>query len=137
MLSRVCLALLRKLVICSQNLSHWVCGWVDWNLALDKHGAPNWAKNFVDSPIIVIPENDEFYKQPMYYALYHISRFVPPGSKRIFSSGLENYNGIKTIAFLTPEDLVVIVILNKLVKSTLVSLIFMLSFTLTIQHTNW
>ena len=47
---------------------------MDWNLALDMGGGPNWAGNFVDSPIIVNEEADEFYKQPMYYALGHVSR---------------------------------------------------------------
>ena len=46
-----------------QNLSHWSTGWVDWNLALNMEGGPNWVKNFVDSPIIVDAENGVFYKQ--------------------------------------------------------------------------
>ena len=46
-----------------QNLSHWSTGWVDWNLALNMQGGPNWVKNFVDSPIIVDAENGMFYKQ--------------------------------------------------------------------------
>jgi len=36
---------------------------VDWNLALNMEGGPNWVKNFVDSPIIVDAENGVFYKQ--------------------------------------------------------------------------
>ena len=32
---------------------------------------PNWANNFVDAPIIVNRDTDEFYKQPMYYSLAH------------------------------------------------------------------
>ena len=39
-------------------------------------GGPNWADNLVDSPVIVNEEAGEFYKQPMYYALGHISRFA-------------------------------------------------------------
>ena len=46
-------------------------------------GGPNWANNNVDAPIIVNPEEGEFYKQPMYYALGHISKFIVPGSVRI------------------------------------------------------
>lgn len=38
-------------------------------------GGPNWVKNFVDSPIIVNAKKDEFYKQPMFYAMGHF-RFV-------------------------------------------------------------
>ena len=52
-----------------------VLGWTDWNLALDMQGGPNWAGNFVDAPIIVNEAEGEFYKQPMYYALGHISRY--------------------------------------------------------------
>jgi len=53
-----------------QDLNHWVSGWTDWNLALDEQGGPNWANNFVDSPIIVSRVTDEFYKQPMFYARF-------------------------------------------------------------------
>lgn len=46
-----------------QNLSHWSAGWVDWNLALNMRGGPNWVNNIVDSPIIVDAKNQAFYKQ--------------------------------------------------------------------------
>lgn len=36
-----------------QDLSHWVAGWVDWNIVLDESGGPNYANNTVDSPVIV------------------------------------------------------------------------------------
>ncbi|XP_070622644.1 lysosomal acid glucosylceramidase-like isoform X2 [Erythrolamprus reginae] len=55
------------------NLNHFVTGWIDWNLALDMKGGPNWVDNPVDSPIIVNPLKDEFYKQPMFYHLGHFS----------------------------------------------------------------
>lgn len=96
-----------------ENLSHWVIGWIDWNIALDENGGPNWAKNFVDSPIIVKPDKDEFYKQPMFYAISHFSKFVPRGSYRILSTGLENNKDIKAAAFLTPQQEIVIVAVNK------------------------
>ncbi len=54
-----------------QDMNNGVSGWTDWNLALDLKGGPNWVKNFVDSPIIVNKTGDEFYKQPMFYALGH------------------------------------------------------------------
>lgn len=46
-----------------QDLSNWAVGWVDWNIALNMEGGPNWVKNFVDSPIIVDVEKGLFYKQ--------------------------------------------------------------------------
>lgn len=36
-----------------QDLEHWVNGWIDWNLVVDKIGGPNYAKNYVDAPIII------------------------------------------------------------------------------------
>ncbi|XP_019700058.1 glucosylceramidase isoform X2 [Harpegnathos saltator] len=102
-----------------ESLSHWITGWVDWNLALNKSGGPNWANNFVDAPIIVMPENDEFYKQPMYYALYHVSKFVSPNSTRIGCTGLgtDMSDLVQAIAFSTPENNIVLVLLNKDEKS--------------------
>uniref|UniRef100_A0A915EQY5 Glucosylceramidase n=1 Tax=Ditylenchus dipsaci TaxID=166011 RepID=A0A915EQY5_9BILA len=43
------------------------------------------GENFVDAPIIVNATADEFYKQPMYYFLGHLSKFVLPDSVRIWS----------------------------------------------------
>nr|CAD7423374.1 unnamed protein product [Timema monikensis] len=83
--------------------NHWVTGWVDWNLVLDLEGGPNWANNTVDSPIIVNATADEFYKQPMFYALAHFSKFVPPGSVRIGLETENNSNSIENVAFLTED----------------------------------
>ncbi|XP_029161310.1 lysosomal acid glucosylceramidase-like [Nylanderia fulva] len=96
-----------------ENLSHWVTGWIDWNIALDEKGGPTWVGNYVDSPIIVNSEKDEFYKQPMFYAISHFSKFVPRGSY-VISSTEENClsKKIHSIAFLTPEQKVIVVIAN-------------------------
>ena len=48
-------------------------------MALDLGGGPNWAENFVDAAVIVDKEKDVFYKQPMFYALAHFSKYIPPG----------------------------------------------------------
>ncbi len=57
-----------------EDVNHWSVGWTDWNLALDMEGGPNWTENFVDSPIIVDADAGVFYKQPMFYALGHVTR---------------------------------------------------------------
>ncbi|XP_017875574.1 glucosylceramidase-like [Ceratina calcarata] len=93
-----------------EYMNHWSIGWVDWNLALDKAGGPNWINNFVDAPIIVNPDTDEFYKQPMYYALKHFSRFVDRGSVRV---SITDTDSVKSTAFVTPSNEVVIVLYNK------------------------
>ncbi|VDP05951.1 unnamed protein product [Soboliphyme baturini] len=64
------------------DLNHWVSGWVEWNLILDWQGGPNWAKNYLDSPVIKTG-TDEFVKQPMFYAIGHFSKFITPGAVNI------------------------------------------------------
>lgn len=93
-----------------ENFRHWVTGWIDWNLALDKDGSPNWVKNFVDGTIIVNPETDEFFKQPMYYMIKHFSRFIERNSVRIDSS---EEGDIKSVAFETPSKTIVVILYNK------------------------
>ncbi|XP_028159402.1 lysosomal acid glucosylceramidase-like [Ostrinia furnacalis] len=96
------------------NLNFGAAGYVDWNLCLNQIGGPNWALNFVDSPIIVFPEAGEFVKQPTYYAMGHFSKFLPRGSKRIqvniyksqYDSNLQN------VAFVTPLNTVVVILYN-------------------------
>ncbi|XP_018049451.1 PREDICTED: glucosylceramidase-like [Atta colombica] len=94
-----------------ENMSHWVSTWIDWNIALDTNGGPNWIQNFVDSPIIVNSTANEFYKQPMFYAIGHFSKYVPPGSKRI---GIKSKNiaNMRKVAFSTSDGGIVLVILN-------------------------
>ncbi|XP_029032057.2 lysosomal acid glucosylceramidase-like [Osmia bicornis bicornis] len=92
-----------------EYLNNWAIGWVDWNLVLDKNGGPNFIDNYVDSPIIVNPETDEFYKQPMYYAIAHFSRFIDRGSVRI---SITDTATIKSAAFVTPSNEVVVVLHN-------------------------
>ncbi|XP_021925903.1 glucosylceramidase-like isoform X2 [Zootermopsis nevadensis] len=92
-------------------LNHWVTGWIDWNLALNTIGGPTYLNNNLDSPIIVNSTANEFYKQPIFYSLAHLSKFVPPGSKRIqLNSTAES--GVDNVAFLRPDNIVAVVLLN-------------------------
>lgn len=102
-----------------QYMNHWTVGWVDWSIALDETGGPTWVHNNIDSPIIVIPENDEFYKQPMYYAIKHFSRFVPRGSVRV---SVTDSLTVKTSAFVTPSNEVVVVLHNRNIVPETISL---------------
>ncbi|CAL1684507.1 unnamed protein product [Lasius platythorax] len=94
-----------------ENMLNWVSSWIDWNIALDMTGGPNFINNFVDSPVIVNSAADEFYKQPMFYVLGHFSKYVQPNSVRIGTT-MENMNKVQTVAFSTPDGGVVLVILN-------------------------
>lgn len=94
-----------------EYLNNWSAGWMDWNLVLNENGGPNYINNNVDSPIIVNATSDEFYKQPMYYALKHFSRFVERGSSRIF---IDDDILVKSSAFVTPSNETVVVLYNLL-----------------------
>eukprot|EP01034_Spumella_vulgaris_P023431 gene23431-29649_t len=61
-------------------------GWIDWNLLLDSTGGPNHAGNVCDSPIVALPDYSDVHVQPKYYYFGHISKFVTPGSVRVQSS---------------------------------------------------
>jgi glucosylceramidase len=100
------------------DLNSYASGWMDWNLFLDTSGGPNWAGNYVDSPILVDEANGaEFYKQPMYYVMGHFSKFLTPGSVRIAitaaSGSTSKLADIDYTAFVTPEGYYVVVLFNK------------------------
>ncbi|XP_046417973.1 lysosomal acid glucosylceramidase-like [Neodiprion fabricii] len=105
-----------------ENLEHWVAGWLDWNLVLNQDGGPSWARNYVDASIIVNPVADEFYKQPMFYAIAHFSSFIPRNSVRIEVSQYNKSTGIKSVAFLTPDNEIVVVISNTSTKEQQVTI---------------
>ena len=76
-------------------------------------GGPNWVGNFVDAPIIVDEQQKLFYKNPMWYALGHISRFAPATSIKI---GLEVENMPKkmsAVALQRPDGGIAVVVLNR------------------------
>nr|CDJ96960.1 Glycoside hydrolase domain containing protein [Haemonchus contortus] len=68
-----------------EDLNNFVTGWTDWNICLNEQGGPNWVENFVDSPVIVNATSDQFYKQPMFYAMGHFSKFFKKDSVRVNS----------------------------------------------------
>uniref|UniRef100_A0A1B6LCM5 Glucosylceramidase n=1 Tax=Graphocephala atropunctata TaxID=36148 RepID=A0A1B6LCM5_9HEMI len=73
-----------------QNFNHWTSLYLDWNLALDTSGGP-FQELPIDAAIIVNETSGEFYKNPMFYALGHFSKFIPPGSRRVdVQSSLNN-----------------------------------------------
>lgn len=96
------------------TLSRYSVGWIDWNICLDLEGGPNFVNNRADSPIIINATSGEFYKQPMFYAMAHFSKFVTPGSVRINHevTGITS-NKVHVIAFKTKEGKRVVVIDNE------------------------
>jgi len=94
-------------------MNHWTVGWTDWNMVLDERGGPNWAGFSADAAVIVNGTADEFYKQPMFYALGHFSKYVPEGSIRIDSRLDVNDVNLFVAAFQLPDGKRAAVILNQ------------------------
>ena len=96
------------------DLEHYATGWIDWNYALDLEGGPTWAKNYCSAPIIVNASAGEFYKQPNFYALGHIAKFLPPASQRVKTeiTGTGLSSGIFKTGFVTPTGTRVLIVVN-------------------------
>ncbi|XP_025018386.1 putative glucosylceramidase 3 [Tetranychus urticae] len=94
------------------GLQHWSTGWTDWALAVDTAGGPNWAKNWVDATIVVNATAQEYYKNPMYYALAHFTKFLPIGSTHVETSVENARRGVYRVAFITSDNTLVLILLN-------------------------
>ena len=64
-----------------QGLNHWLVGWIDWNLVLDRNGGPNHVNNFCAAPLMVDTATEEVHVTPLYYVLAHFSRYLQPGDR--------------------------------------------------------
>ena len=93
------------------DLNNWVTGWVDWNIALDTTGGPNWVNNQADSPILVDAAAERFYKQPMYYALGHFSRLLPHGTAVVALDAPSE--SVKGVVGLREDGQTVVTLLNR------------------------
>ncbi len=65
------------------SLDHWVSGWIDWNIALDKDGGPNHVGNFCGAPIMIDTASGYVYYTPVFYVLSQFSRTIRPGDKAV------------------------------------------------------
>ncbi|CAK1541493.1 unnamed protein product [Leptosia nina] len=95
-----------------QDLNYNLVGWLDWNLCLDMKGGPTWCNDELDSAIHIDVEKEEFIKQPIFYALGHFSKFIPPGSRRLQINSTGNKH-VSNVAFVTPQHTAVVVLYNE------------------------
>jgi len=102
----------------TEDLNHMTSAWVDWNLALDMQGGPNWSGNYVDAPIIINLKENKYIRQPMFYALAHFTKFIKPNSLNleqnlsVKGSKLSWFSTVYSTSFRTPENDIVVVVSN-------------------------
>ncbi|KAF8356135.1 hypothetical protein PRIPAC_97758 [Pristionchus pacificus] len=100
-----------KFLLATEDLNNWVAGWTDWNMVLDMEGGFTWALNYVDAPIIA--HGEVFYKQPMYYAMAHFSKFLKPGAHRVKVEASELPSGIFILGAVLHDGKRYITVINK------------------------
>jgi len=97
------------------SFNHWVSGWVDWNIVLDKDGGPNHVGNYCGAPIMVDTATGHVYYTPVYYVLSQLSRTIRPGDQAVEAScsleGLDD-DAIHASASLNSDKLLSVQILN-------------------------
>ena len=92
------------------DFRNWVCGWIDWNIALDARGGPNHVGNFCDAPVLVDVKSGKVEYQNSFYYIAQFSRFVRIGARRIVSDG--GPPSLESVAFVNPDGAIVAVVLN-------------------------
>ena len=84
---------------------------LEWNLANDPEFGPHTNDGGCTLCLGALTLNaDTVTRNVSYYIIAHASKFVPPGSVRIYSSEAD---GLPNVAFLTPEGKRVMIVLNE------------------------
>ncbi len=82
------------------GLGHWLSGWVDWNLVLDRRGGPNHVGNFCLAPILV--DDEDVYVTPLFHILAQVSRYTRPGAT-VVEASVDGASGLWAAALQGPE----------------------------------
>lgn len=97
------------------SLNHWVSGWIDWNIVLDKDGGPNHVGNFCGAPIMIDTATGNVYYTPVFYVLSQFSKTIRPGDKAVaVTSDLNELDddAIYASASLNDDNLLSVQVLN-------------------------
>ena len=92
------------------DFSNGVCGFIDWNIALDLQGGPNHVGNFCHAPVLVDTASGEAHYQPSFHYIAHFSKYVQPGALHLPLADVPQ--GLQAVAFANPDRSVVAVVCN-------------------------
>lgn len=97
----------REVVIGSTR--NWSKTALEWNLASDPDLGPHTDGGCTECLGAITIDGNTVVRNPAYYIIAHAAKYVRPGSVRVSS----NYDGsLPNVAFLTPDDKVVVLVLN-------------------------
>jgi glucosylceramidase len=91
------------------SLCNWSAAVFEWNLASDPWCGPHTAGGEARC-VGALTIGDGISRKVAYYVIAHASKFVRPGSVRIFSGADAP---LHSVAFLTPEGKIVLLVLNE------------------------
>ena len=88
---------------------NWCKTIIEWNLASDENQEPHTKGGCRNCLGAVTVADNSVDRNTAYYAIAHVSKFVPPGSKRINSSSSSE---LPNVAFITDDNKIVVIALN-------------------------
>jgi len=108
----------RDLVV---GMDHWLAGWIDWNIVLDRRGGPNHVGNWCLAPVMVDGETETVYYTPLYWILRQFSRHARPGGT-VLVTELDGPTTLHASAILNPDGRVAVHVFNESAESVTVAL---------------
>lgn len=97
------------------SIDHWLQGWIDWNVVLNKNGGPNHVGNYCGAPIMIDTETGRVYYTPIFYVLAQFSKTIRPGDKAVqtekYLPNLDN-DALHACATINSENILSIQLLN-------------------------
>ena len=88
---------------------NWCKTVLEWNLSSNPTLQPHTEGGCTKCLGALTIDGDNVTRNPAYYIIAHASKFVRPGSKRIYSS---NNELLPNVAFITPDKEIVLIVLN-------------------------
>ena len=108
----------REVVIGAVN--NWSKGVIEWNLTSNPTLTPHTPGGCTQCLGAITLDGDQITRNAGYYAIGHAAAFVPPGSQRINTT---NVVDCSQVAFLTPDDDVVLIVQNNSDKNKRINVI--------------
>lgn len=95
--------------------NHWLSGWIDWNLVLDRNGGPNHVGNFCGAPIMIDVDSGQIHYTPVFHVLSQFSRTIRPGDQALLTRtelGQLGSDVLHACATVNPKGLLSVQLLN-------------------------
>ena len=97
----------RNLIIGASR--NWCKTIIEWNLASDENQKPHTEGGCSSCLGAITISNNNVERNTAYYVIAHASKFVSPGSVRVYSSSISR---LPNVSFLTPETKLVCIVFN-------------------------